>query len=431
LVFYNRRRNPAKRGLLSRIWGREHRALSTSFPAGNARVNIVWITSCLGRRRPLRKCLCLALVAGDLCLAGCANPGPPQPPSLNLPSIVKDLRADRIGNEVRLVWTTPSDTTDGVLIKPPIVAELCRDLPPPGAAPATCTSIRRLPVQPGPSSIADPLPARLLSDPVRPLLYRVRLLNASDRAAGLSNSAVAAAGCAPEGIENLRSSASAGGTRILWQPQISPAAAVVLDRSTLASAPSPAQPATVAKPGTAASLTGKRSTASVPVRLEGALQGPDPGGTLDLSSHRDTTYSYVAWRARSVTLEGKLLILRSPVSSPLVVTVRDTTPPATPSGLEAVVDGSAVDLSWEPDTEPDLAGYFVERTELPPANPGTADAPSWRRLNQAPSLAPAFRDTPPASLGSYRYRILAADTTGNISLPTISVSVTVHPSAVP
>ena len=37
---------------------------------------------------------------------GCANPGPPKPPSLRLPAPAKDLRADRIGNEVHLSWTT-------------------------------------------------------------------------------------------------------------------------------------------------------------------------------------------------------------------------------------------------------------------------------------------------------------------------------------
>ena len=46
------------------------------------------------------------------CAAGCASPGPPQPPSLNLPEVVKDLTAERVGDVVQLHWTTPDMTTD-------------------------------------------------------------------------------------------------------------------------------------------------------------------------------------------------------------------------------------------------------------------------------------------------------------------------------
>src|SRR5260370_22391669 len=49
--------------------------------------------------------------------AGCASPGPPQPPSLNLPAVVKDLAAERAGDVVHLHWTTPETTTDRLDIK--------------------------------------------------------------------------------------------------------------------------------------------------------------------------------------------------------------------------------------------------------------------------------------------------------------------------
>src|SRR5579863_10782647 len=50
----------------------------------------------------------LALGVG---LAGCASPGPPLPPSLKLPEVVSSgLTATRVGDEVRLHWTTPART---------------------------------------------------------------------------------------------------------------------------------------------------------------------------------------------------------------------------------------------------------------------------------------------------------------------------------
>src|SRR5260370_17487286 len=104
--------------------------------------------------------------------AGCASPGPPRPPSLNLPEVVKDLTAERVGDVVRLHWTTPEMTTDRIGIKGAMTAEICRitvtALPlqkPP------CTPITRLPVQSGPAHAPEPLPPPLPAHPPPPLAY--------------------------------------------------------------------------------------------------------------------------------------------------------------------------------------------------------------------------------------------------------------------
>ena len=356
----------------------------------------------------------MLLLTLPFAVTGCANPGPPKPPSLRLPAPAKDLRADRIGNEVHLSWTTSAETTDGIANKPPLSADICRDplLP---SGPPPCTVVQHLSVTPGASSAADPLPPALLLDPVHVLRYRVRLLNSSGHAADPSNIAFAAAGAAPASVVGLRAAASAAGTRILWSPVNSPAAAVLLARST---PPPAAQAQTAAK---AASAHPRRNP-SEPVQLRAASQGPDPGGTLDPSSQRNLTYTYIAWRSRTVVTGGKTLDLRSPDSPPLTLTVHDLTPPATPVGLEAIVDGLSVDLSWEPDTEPDLAGYWVER--IPASGDTSAPSPQpWQRLNPALIPAPSFRDTPPPGNPGYLYRVLAADTTGNLSQPTAPVAI--------
>src|SRR5271168_544844 len=93
-----------------------------------------------------------------VCAAGCASPGPPHPPSLDLPEVVKDLTAERVGDVVRLHWTTPSMTTDKLQIKGAMTAEICR-INVTGLPQATaCTPVTRLPAQPGPTQAAEALP---------------------------------------------------------------------------------------------------------------------------------------------------------------------------------------------------------------------------------------------------------------------------------
>src|SRR5437899_8372618 len=50
---------------------------------------------------------------------GCGVPGAPLPPSLDIPKLVGDLKAVRKGETVTLTWTTPTETTDGELIRRP------------------------------------------------------------------------------------------------------------------------------------------------------------------------------------------------------------------------------------------------------------------------------------------------------------------------
>src|SRR5271170_4821521 len=160
------------------------------------------------------------------CATGCASPGPPRPPSLDLPETVKDLTAERVANEVRLRWTTPEMTTDRMAIKGPTTAEICRIA---AQTSLVCTPVTRLPVQPGPSHTADTLPPALTVDPASLLAYRVQILNAHGHSAGPSPEAFAAAGAAPPPVEQLRAAPSPDGAMLEWQQNPS-TAAVELDR---------------------------------------------------------------------------------------------------------------------------------------------------------------------------------------------------------
>ena len=70
----------------------------------------------------------IAPIALCLMLAGCAQTGPPLPPSLELPKPPTDLRASRKGNRVTLNWSEPTLTTDRQSVRYIGPTLVCRSL---------------------------------------------------------------------------------------------------------------------------------------------------------------------------------------------------------------------------------------------------------------------------------------------------------------
>jgi hypothetical protein len=140
------------------------------------------------------------------------------------------------------------------------------------------------------------------------------------------------------------------------------------------------------------------------------------------------SYRYTAQRVRSISFNGHELELRSVVSPPVTVVMRNTFPPHAPSALEAVPGGATVadrsiDLSWTPNADPDLAGYFVYRQDIDSKGvvAGTAT-----RLNATPVVGPAYRDQTAMAGRRYAYRVTAVDTAGNESSPSEAVQETLR-----
>src|SRR6267154_1308485 len=90
------------------------------------------------------------------------------------------------------------------------------------------------------------------------------------------------------------------------------------------------------------------------------------------------------------------------------VTLADTTPPTTPTGLTAAVAGStAAILSWSASTDNvGVTGYIVRRNGVQVATPATT----------------SFADTG-LSVGTYSYTVAARDAAGNVSANSASASV--------
>jgi hypothetical protein len=364
---------------------------------------------------------------------GCASPAPPHPPSLHLPEIPKDLAAQRIGDGVQLHWTTPTQTTDGLAIKASVkdsmTAELCRLTTFTGAA---CVPVKRIPVQPGPSQTTETLPRPLTSDPSALLIYRVQIFNANGHTAGLSPEAFAASGVAPPPVEQLRATAIRDGAKLEWAKQ-NTSAAVELDRQPEgAPAPIAEPPAPKPTPKPLSKFKTKPAASPKPtqlpateVKLKTPTQATDAGGTIDRTAEKNQSYRYTAQRVRIVTLAGRSLELRSLPSQPVIVHIRDTFPPQTPTGLASVPAPAehAIDLSWEPNSDNDLTGYSVYRQEV--TTQGVLKGIPLR-LNTSPLVGPAYRDLTALPGQRYAYRIKAVDTSGNESAPSADVQETLR-----
>jgi hypothetical protein len=105
------------------------------------------------------------------------------------------------------------------------------------------------------------------------------------------------------------------------------------------------------------------------------------------------------YEVRTVEASGRVTV-ESPPSPPVCVTMIDTFPPAAPRGLAAVGSEGAINLIWEPNEEPDLAGYLVLRGEAG----GTLTS-----LTPDPIAETTFRDAAITAGVRYVYAVVAVD----------------------
>ena len=346
------------------------------------------------------------MLLAALCLAGCGVPGAPQPPSLGIPSAVNDLQASRKGATVTLTWTEPTETTDGELIRKPGKMVITRAARPSGPFQTVAeTTLRPTTEKQRPKASASDNIASLVTDPAAPdfLFYRVTSVSNQNRTSFPSNlasvPAVATApppkdltlGLIPRGVTinfDLPPTAQLGR---LNSHSIYRVMRRQVDRES-------AEPVLVAEVSA--------SNTTFPI--------------IDSRIEWEKNYQYwvqplTTWQAGSQRGE-----VEGDDSAPVTIVTHDTFPPAPPAGLQAVFSGvvqhPAIDLTWTPNSEDDLAGYNVYRRI------GTEPA---MKINSELVKAPAFHDPNVRLGGTYFYSATAVDLRGNESTRSAETSETV------
>src|SRR5437899_5365179 len=165
----------------------------------------------------------------------------------------------------------------------------------------------------------------------------------------------------------------------------------------------------------AANLSWNASTDNVGVTayilLRNGVQIATPATTsfTDMGLSAATTYSYTV-AARDAA--GNI----SPNSTSVSITIADTTPPTTPTGLTAAAAGSTgANLAWSASTDNvGVTGYIVRHN-------GT----------QVAGSAPASYAETGLSAATYSYTVAARDAAGNISPNSTSVSITIADTTPP
>ena len=331
-------------------------------------------------------------------LLGCGVPGAPLPPSADIPRFVGDLKAVRKGDAVTLTWTTPTETSDGELIRKPgkmLVQRAVRSGP---NSDLVFQTVSELPLQPtlkesrGDQATAKDNLTSVLHSGADFAVYMVLAQGHNGKSFGLPNrvSVPLVPNLPPP--QKISATPVPTGIMISWEP----------------SGPAP----TTAN-------TQTQYVYKIMRRLQGAkepvvitqVKANDPANNFtDTGIEWEKSYQYwivpvTLWQDgnRKGEIEGD----DSPVAD---VLAHDSFPPAVPTGLEAVYSPAAqnsfIDITWTANAEPDLAGYNVYRhtgNEQPV------------KINSELVKTPRFADPAVQPGMKYFYSVTAVDLRGNES----------------
>jgi hypothetical protein len=364
----------------------------------------------------------LTLTVHSVWLAGCAAPGEPVERKPQVPTAVADLAAQQQGNEVILTFTMPKETVEHHPLKQTPAVEIYRKFEPASGAPAPATTaapelILTIPPamvdhysQKGQVRVVSPLDASDLGPHVGWTgSYTVRTRASLKKESADSNRADVGIYPAPDPIADVKAEVTHAGVILTWTPP---------QKTPVGTAPpivayhvyrAEALPDAEAHPEPAANAF--QSVNELPkLKVPFTRIGETPETTFqDMQVEFGSTYVY---SVRSLS-QYPSVALESADSKLILVTPRETFPPAAPQGLIVVVvpakgeNPAYLDVSWAISPETDIAGYNVYRSEQ--------DGVPGSRLNSELLLAPAFRDMSAKPGRQYVYTATAVDRAGNES----------------
>jgi hypothetical protein len=344
--------------------------------------------------------------------SGCAAPGEPTARHPITPVAVSDLTGHQTGAAVVLTFTLPRKSTDDSPLPESPAIEIYRAPLSPDVAPDRKTPWRlvyTIPYERVDSYLSgdriefrDPLaPADIGGVDGHQMAYMVRTRSVKARASGDSNYFTMQISPPPDAPRNLRAAVTEIAVVLSWtEPMASgnspKTSSYRVYRAELG-------------PGQEAAGDASQAKYKSPLAFQGSPSSPEFSDTQFDFGH---TYLYVVRAVSQMGAESAGSV-ESADSTPVILTPKDTFPPATPTGLEAGIIPATpeaparVELSWAISSEGDLAGYFVYRSDR-------EDTPG-ERISRETLPSPTFRDISVASGKRYFYRVSAVDRAGNES----------------
>ena len=351
-------------------------------------------------------------------LAGCGAPGEPQPPSPPVPVAITDLAAHQLGNGMQLTFTLPGRTVAGDrLVEPPAI-EIFRGKVKLNGSPENKSfklvytipgALADVYTAQGKIQFTDPLPADdLHENPGAVYAYRVRTRAAKQKDSADSNMIATKVYPVADKMLSLETHVTQDAVELSWSAPPNPAknsageslAGYHVYRGEL---------------DQSAPLPSPSDLSQVKWKSQPTLLAPTQS-----NSYNDTSFDFAKsylYFVRSIVIADGAPI-ESDNSTAAIVTPRDTFPPAAPQNVVVAEipseNGATVaDLSWSINSETDLAGYRVYRSEK------STDRGSL--LNTDLLQSPAYRDTFAQPGKQYFYVITAIDRAGNESEPSAAV----------
>ncbi len=304
-------------------------------------------------------------------LVSCGSIGEPLPPSPGIPEKVTDLAAFERGDKILIDFTGPVRTLDGVGLRRYREIDL-RIGPAGGEWQKTAQRIDTGVTEPGHVHVEVPVKEWAGRD----IQAGVRVAGPKGRFSDWSNLVTLKVIPPLAAPADVKAEAVANGVRLAWRAEAGPGVEYRIFRR----------------------MEPEKESA-----LAGSTDKPE---FTDTSAQYGKTYVYTVQAARGEA--------DSEMSQAVTITPVDKFPPAVPAGLAAVAALGGIQLSWTPNSEADLKGYYVYRA---------VDGGAFARIGELVTV-PAFTDRNVQAGKRYGYAVSSVDQAGNESVQSAPVEAT-------